>query len=70
VTVTLPAVFAVPEAVSWVAETYVVVRLVAPNLTTEPFTNPLPCTVKVNDPAVIEAGVTPEMTGGGAGVAD
>ena len=70
VTVLVPAVAmsaARIAAVSWVADTYVVVRLEPLHCTTEPLTNPLPLTVSVNavPPAVPEAGLRLVVVGTG-----
>ena len=67
VTETLPTCEAVafPVAVNCVDETNVVVIATAPNITCEPFTNPVPVTVNENAPTATEFGFTPDTTGSG-----
>jgi hypothetical protein len=70
VTEAVPAVAisaAVIAAVTWVAETYVVVRADPFQFTVEPETKPVPFTVSVNaaPPAVAEAGLRPVVVGTG-----
>jgi hypothetical protein len=74
VTEAVPAVAmsaAVIAAVTWVAETYVVVRLDPFQFTVEPETKPAPFTVSVNpaSPAVVELGVRLVVVGTGLLVA-
>src|SRR5882672_549499 len=54
-------------AVSWVADPNVVVRSVPFQRTTEPGTNPVPVTIRVNpgDPAMTDAGTSPDVAGVG-----
>ncbi len=58
-------------ALSWVADTYPVVRLDPFHCTTEPATKPLPFTVSVKavPPAVADEGLRPLMPGTGLGAA-
>ena len=58
-------------AVTCVADTNVVVRLVPPKPTTEPVMNPVPFTVsvKAGPPAVAELGLRLLMVGAGLGAA-
>jgi hypothetical protein len=70
VTEAVPAVAmsaAVIAAVTWVEETYVVVRFDPFQFTVEPETKPVPFTVSVNPapPAVAEAGLRPVVVGTG-----
>jgi hypothetical protein len=54
---------AVPVAVNCVDETNAVVSATPPNITCDPFTNPLPATVKEIAPTTTEFGLTVETTG-------
>ena len=70
VTETVPAAAmsaAVIAAVTWLEETYVVVRLDPFHCTTEPLSKPLPFTVSVNPApsAVVEVGLRPVVAGTG-----
>jgi hypothetical protein len=56
---------AVPVAVSCVDETNVVVIATPPNITCDPFTNPLPVTVSENAPTETAFGLTLETAGSG-----
>lgn len=56
---------AVPVAVNCVDETNVVVIAAPPNITCDPFTNPVPVTASENAPTAIEFGLAPETTGSG-----
>ena len=59
-------------AVTCVADTNVVVRLMPPKLTAEPVMNPVPLTVsvKAGPPAVAELGLRLVMVGAGFGAAE
>src|SRR6266853_5797253 len=66
VTGTVPtwAAVAVPVAVSWVEERKVVVSGVVPKSTCAPERKPVPVSVKVNGPTMIDVGETEVRTGG------
>jgi len=61
----VPAEFAVPPAVSCVAETKVVARGVPEKRIFAPFTNPEPVIEIENEPVANEVGLTLESTGTG-----
>src|SRR5580658_9915665 len=61
----VPAAEAVPDAVSWVADTNVVVIAFPPNETCAPLTKLLPVSVRLKEPVAKEVGATLLRTGTG-----